>query len=313
MQNESFYALTPHSVLDAVEEAGFDPLGVCSPMNSLENRVYRISLDQDKAVVAKFYRPGRWTKAQIEEEHRFLEELEEDELPVAAPLTLSSGSTLNQIGDIYYAIWELKGGHQKDEFTPEELMMMGRLLARIHNIGEEADFQDRPVFNSYRYLDEPLEYMTRHDLLDSMVKQRYSQAVAQLKELFLRESENMPMIRLHGDCHIGNILFRDEQPLFLDFDDSLTGPPIQDLWMLTGGREHWASSKTFLMEGYRTFRDFNDSWWNMMEILRGMRMVYYVGWLARRRDDPAFKPYFSDFGTRDFWERETMELERLLS
>lgn len=312
MQEDTFYNLTPHLVLDALEAAGFDPMGVCAPMNSLENRVYRISLDQDKALVAKFYRPGRWSREQIMEEHEFAEELQNDELPVAPPLMLKSGSTLQETEGIYFAVWELRGGRQNDEFDPMQLQTMGRLMARIHNIAEEKNFSFRPELNTQRYLRDPQQYLEETGLLDSMLQQRYRNALDQLEDLYLEKSRDIPVHRIHGDCHIGNILFRDQQVFILDFDDCLTGPAVQDLWMLTGGRDQWFQNRQYIAEGYRTFRDFYDSWWDLSDLLRGLRMVHYTGWLARRRDDPAFRPYFSHFGTRDFWEQETLALELLL-
>ncbi|MDA3849961.1 MAG: serine/threonine protein kinase [Spirochaetaceae bacterium] len=308
---ESFYKLTPHAVLDAVEEAGFDPMGVCSPMNSLENRVYRISLEEDKAIVAKFYRPGRWNRDQIEEEHSFLQELLSEDVPVAAPLKLKDGKTLVQREDIFYALWNLRGGRQRDEFSPEDLLSLGRIIGRIHSV--PGTFKYRPAINTQRYIDEPLEYFKKHQLIDPAIGQRYIQAANKIAKLYNQRIEDHPMVRLHGDCHVGNILYRDNSPLLLDFDDCLTGPPVQDLWMIAGSNDHWGrQNRALLAEGYMTFADFNFSWWNIAELLRGLRLVYYVGWLARRRDDPAFERFFSNFGTRAFWEQETLELELLI-
>lgn len=310
---ESFYRLTPHLVMEAIEAVGFDPMGVCSPLNSLENRVYRISLDQDRSLAAKFYRPGRWTLEQIQEEHDFLYELQEQEIPVAAPLMLQNQGSIAEVDGIFFSVWPMKAGRQRDEFDPETLMSLGRLIGRIHSLGSQSEFEYRPELSVDRYIHEPLRYFRSHELLDPMMDQRYSQALAALEELYLDKVQGVPMMRLHGDCHIGNILFRDDQPIFLDFDDSLTGPAVQDLWMIAGSNDKWGrQNRQWLMEGYQNFFDFNPRWWELAELLRGLRLVYYVGWLARRREDPAFQRFFSDFGTRDFWERETLELEQLL-
>lgn len=310
---KDFYHLSPYLVLDAVESQGFDPMGVCSPLNSLENRVYRISLDQEQALAAKFYRPGRWTRDQIEEEHQFLQELEREELPLNSPLPLKKGSTIGEIEGIFFSLWPLKAGRQRDEFSPEDLLSLGRIIARIHTTGSQKPFKHRPEFGTTRYIQEPLDYFSEEDLIDPMVRERYRAAALELGELYREQIGDSPLIRLHGDCHVGNILYRDERPYFLDFDDSLMGPPIQDLWMIAGSNDRWGrQNRVLLEEGYRQFRDFDSRWWDMAELLRGLRMVYYVGWLARRREDPAFARFFSDFGTRGFWEKETLELENLL-
>lgn len=308
-----FFRLTPDRVLDAVEAGGFRPTGHCTALNSLENRVYDLRLEDGRHVVAKFYRPGRWSGAAIAEEHAFLDELRGAEIPVCAPMAFADGETLHRVDDIHYAVWPRTGGRAPDELSDEEVAVLGRFVARIHNVGAAAEAPHRPALDAESFVHEPLRALEERELLPEAFAGRYRAAAEGVAEVFEACARGVPLHRIHGDCHPGNLLRGDAGFSFLDFDDCLRGPAVQDVWMLIPARDaEGARQRRLFVEAYRQFRPFEERWLELVEPLRALRFVRYAAWIGRRWEDPAFPSTFPHFGTPEYWERETLDLEEQL-
>lgn len=308
---EFFYRLTPDRVIQAVEQLGLATSGHFLQLNSLENRVFSIDIHNDTPVVVKFYRPERWSEAQILEEHAFLFQLQKAEIPVCVPL-IRDGRSLFCCEDILYAVWPRTGGRQVDEFSDEHMAMLGRLLARIHNVGEAAEAHHRPCFGSDRYVQQPLARLEAGEFLPSHCLPRFQAAATRIAVLYDELAATLPVHRIHGDCHPGNLLYDREGFFFLDFDDCLTGPAVQDFWMLFQDKGAHGSGRASFLEGYSLFRTFDPAWLRLVELLRAMRFIYYAAWIAQRWQDPAFPLAFPHFGTTAYWEQETTDLEEQL-
>ncbi len=308
--NTYFFNLTPDIVIRAVEQSGFEPTGHCMALNSYENRVYDLRLKDGSHVVSKFYRPGRWTREQILEEHRFLFDLRDDEIPVCAPLTLPGGETIHETEGIMYAIWPRTGGRVPDELNDTQLQMLGRLCARIHNNGAAKKAPHRIELTGTAYGLQPLAFLEEREFIPTHCKDRYHNAVMEITKIYETLRKDVPFHRIHGDCHLGNLLHGSEGWFFLDFDDFLTGPAVQDLWMLVPARDREGlRQREVFLEAYRQFRDFDQSWLRLVEPLRALRYIRYAAWIAQRWDDPAFPAAFPHFGTVQYWENETQDLE----
>ena len=309
----SYYSLTPDRVLDAVEVDGRRCTGRFIVLNSYENRVYQLELEGGLYVVGKFYRPGRWSEDAILDEHDFLLDMEEAEIPVAAPLELPGGGTLAKVHDIFYSLVPRFGGRAPDEMDDEQLRQVGRLIARIHRVGATAPAEHRVVMHPDGWLLGNLEILEGQGHLPDAVRDRYSSAVRALHALSAPLWDGLELQRIHGDCHLGNLLRTPQGMVFLDFDDMAMGPPVQDLWLLQGSRDAWGQRRLQMMlEGYETFASFDRSTLRLAEPLRAMRMVHFTTWLARRWEDPAFPPAFPDFGTPGWWEQQTRDLTEQL-
>jgi len=305
-----FFRLTPDWVLRAVEAGGFRPTGHCSALTCLENRVYDVRLEDGSHVVAKFYRPGRHRREAILEEHRFLADLRDAEIPVCAPLPFADGETLHEVEGIHYAVWHRTGGRSPDEFRDEEVEVLGRLLARIHNVGAAGLAPERARLDSETGALAPLRLLEERGFLPPQCARRYRAAVEEVAALYDAWSEGVPLQRIHGDCHVGNLLHGSEGWFFLDFDDFVVGPAVHDVWMLLPGRDALARrQREILISAYRQFRDFDERWMRLVEPLRAFRFVSYPAWIARRWEDPAFPAAFPHFGTAQYWESETRDLE----
>jgi Ser/Thr protein kinase RdoA (MazF antagonist) len=309
---ENFYNLTPNQILEFVDGLGLDSTGHCFALNSLENRVYSVRLEDGSNLVVKFYRPKRWSKAQIQEEHDFLLDLQKEEVPVCAPISFD-GNTIFEVDGIYSAIWNRTGGRSPEELTDEDLRMLGRFMARLHNVGASKEAKHRIQLTSQKYVVESLEYLNNKKFLPSSCKERYAKCCLEITRQYDLLIQDIPMIRIHGDCHKGNLLKGENGYFFLDFDDFLTGPAVQDIWMmLPPGDSEGLRQREILIGGYREFRDFEDSYFQLIEILRAMRYIYYSAWIARRWDDPSFPNAFPHFGTDEYWEKETVDLQMQL-
>jgi Ser/Thr protein kinase RdoA (MazF antagonist) len=305
-----FQSLGPEEVLDAVEAAGLRPTGHCSVLRCLENRVYDVRLEDDTHVVVKFYRPGRWSRAGILDEHRFLLDLREAEIPVCAPLALAGGGTLRETGGIPYAVWPRTGGREPDELGAEPIAILGRLLARIHAVGALRSPTDRPWLDADTGLLDPLEEIEETGLVPPRLAGRQRAAVEALAEEYDRRSQGVPCQRIHGDCHLGNLLRGREGWFFLDFDDFVVGPAVHDVWLLLPGRDAEARrQREALLAAYREFRDFDPRWLGLVEPLRATRFLKIASWIARRWEESAFRSTFPHFGTETWWEREVADLE----
>ena len=308
-----FLSLTPHKVLEAVEAAGVLCNSVCYPLNSFENRVYEVEREDRTRLVAKFYRPGRWSRAQILEEHRFLADLVEAEVPVCPTLPFPDGETLKPIDHIAYCLFERRGGRAPDELDAAAATRLGRLAARIHNVGASRASEHRVRLTGDTYAREDLAFLTAQKTLPRSVEARYLKAADAIADEADARLQGAEVHRIHGDLHAGNLLLRDDVFHVLDFDDMSVGPAVQDLWLLLPGRdaETRALREAFL-EGYEQLRAFDRGSLRLIEPLRGLRMIHYAAWLARRWHDPIFPRTFVHFGSEAYWQEQTRDLEDLL-
>jgi Ser/Thr protein kinase RdoA (MazF antagonist) len=324
-KTQFFFEITPERVLEAVEAGGFQCTGRCLQMNSFENRVYDVELDLEDGPrqspfnrrIVKFYRPGRWTREQILEEHEFLADLRAAEIPAIAPLPFPDGTTLKLTpqGEIWYALFPKVGGRAPDELTDDQLRRIGMLLARIHNVGAIKNAAHRIELTPATYGLQNLDYLlTKWVPLE--FRSKYESTVRELcaiVEPWFKAIAPQAVHRVHGDCHLGNLLWNQEGPFFLDFDDMVRAPAVQDIWLLTPGRDEDAvRQRMVLLEGYEDFRSFDRTTLRLIEPLRALRFVHYTAWVARRWEDPAFPAAFPEFGSHHYWAGETHDLEEQL-
>jgi Ser/Thr protein kinase RdoA (MazF antagonist) len=317
--DDTFFALTPERVLEAVEMCGRRATGYALALNSLENRVYEVELEDGERLVAKFYRPGRWSKESLLEEHAFLAELLEAEVPVVAPLPFDDGSTLRVVAAdeeghaIYAALFPKVRGRASEELTDEQLERIGRLLARLHVVGERRTVEVRHTLTPDYYGRRSLEILERTDFIPGELRARFFAVANALLEACDPLFCDLPMVRVHGDCHHGNLLWDRTGPFFLDFDDFLMGPPVQDLWLLVPGRDEEAKAQRLIMvEAYESMRSFARPSLALIEPLRSLRIIRYAAWIAQRYADPAFPRAFPQFVAPGFWQREIVELSEQL-
>lgn len=308
----AFRELTPDTFLDAIESTGRWCDGRFLALNSYENRVYQIGIEEDVPIIAKFYRPQRWSDAAILEEHAFTLTLAGEEIPVIAPLANDQGETLHRHGPFRFALYPRRGGHPPELDNPEHLEQLGRFVARIHNLGELKPFEHRPTLDIDSFGHRPRRYLLDSGLIPEHLLEAYEglsrDLLVQIEAIFDSGEPPRPL-RLHGDCHPGNILWTDDGPHIVDFDDARMGPAIQDLWMfLSGDRPYMTARLADLLEGYTQFRDFDPAELRLIEPLRTLRMIHYAAWLARRWDDPAFPLAFPWFNTLQYWEDHVLSL-----
>jgi Ser/Thr protein kinase RdoA (MazF antagonist) len=313
----SFAGLSPDVVLDALNGVGMECDGRLLALNSYENRVYLVGRDEGPSIVAKFYRPGRWADAAILEEHAFVLELAAREIPVVAPLHLANATTLYEHQSFRFAVFPLRGGRAPELDDRETLEWMGRFIGRIHAVGALQPFHSRPAVDIASFGDEPRAYLLSGGLLPSDLVDAYGSVAAQaldgIRRCFDRAGP-VNQLRLHGDCHAGNVLWTDDGPHFVDFDDCRTGPAIQDLWMLLSGeRADMTRQLSDVLAGYEDFFDFDPRELHLIEALRTMRLIHYSAWLAKRWDDPAFPQAFPWFNTQRYWQDRILELREQIA
>ncbi|MBI4976874.1 MAG: serine/threonine protein kinase [Spirochaetes bacterium] len=307
--SEPYYRLIPDVIAAAVEKAGMIPTARMNPMNSYENRVYDVALDDGSHIVIKFYRPERWSREQIQEEHDFIKELDGDEIPVCVPLAMPDGSTVGEIESFYFAIWPRTGGRVPDELSDTDLASLGMLIARLHNVGSVKSSAHRIALTAEHYGIVPFDFLVKNKFLPASCIAQYGDAVRNAVDTYNERVRDVPLIRIHGDCHYGNFLTRDDRWHVLDFDDFVMGPAVQDIWMLTSGEgAEGERRRRIFLGGYRTFREFDESWLSLIEPLRALRYINYAGWIAKRWNDPMFPRYFPHFGTTEYWVKETADL-----
>jgi Ser/Thr protein kinase RdoA (MazF antagonist) len=306
-----YAGLDPDTVIAAIESMGLPCDGHLLALNSYENRVYQVGIEDSAPVVAKFYRPGRWPDAAILEEHAFALELTEREIPVVAPLAWN-GVTLHVHAGFRFAVYPRRGGRWPDLDEPEHREWMGRFIGRMHALGAVHPFQHRPELDIASFGVHPYRFLLEEGFIPGHVRDAYRTVVEDLLvsiEAAFERAGDYPRLRLHGDCHRGNILWTDAGPHFVDLDDCRMGPAVQDLWMLLDGdRSHMAMQLSDIVEGYDQFYDFRPRELNLIEALRTLRMIHYAGWLARRWEDPAFPRAFPWFGTTRYWEEHVLAL-----
>lgn len=309
-----FLGLTPDRVLESVEAAGLAVNPVCYPLNAYENRVYEVELADRSRVIAKFYRPTRWSAEQILEEHAFVAELADEEIEVCPFRPFPGGGTLRTIHGIHYALSDRRGGRAPDELDPELAARTGMLAARIHNVGAREEAPHRPTLSSDVFVRRNVAWMAEQGTIPAHLLPRYREVAHEIADLYDRLSEGVAMHRIHGDLHVSNLLVRDGLLRTLDFDDMVVGPAVQDLWLCIPGRDAEARRlREAFLEGYERFRLFDRSTLRLIEPLRGMRIVSYSAWIARRWHDPFFPRTFSEFGTEAYWVGEIRELDEALA
>ncbi len=311
-----FEQLTPEFLLAAVESQGFVCDGRMFPLNSYENRVYQVGIDNAEPLIAKFYRPMRWSREQILEEHQFCFELLEQELPVVVPIVNGEGESLFDYRDFMFALYPRKGGHAPELSNLDNLFSLGRLLGRIHGVGAAYPFRHRPVLDSQSYGHDSVALIS-DSFIPADLKNSYDTLTRDLLQAIdatMQGAANGQMIRVHGDCHIGNMLWRDDAPHFVDFDDARMAPAIQDIWMLlSGNRVAQTAQLSEIVDGYSEFYDFHPAELKLIEPLRTLRMLHYSAWLARRWQDPAFPRSFPWFNTDRYWGQHILELREQLA
>ena len=336
-----FESLTPDIVLDALDSVGLRGDGRLTALSSYENRVYQVQLEDGTSVVAKFYRPQRWSDAQILEEHAFAAELMADEIPAIGPLNLQ-GATLNHFGGFGFSVSPRRGGRPPELDDGEVLEWIGRFLARIHGVGAKRPFATRPTLNVDTFGIEPMQWLLEHDKVPLDVQSAWTKTCQSAIDLIAsyatlegasgQNDPNFPrsgpaanfsqdgirLLRLHGDCHPGNILWTPANaapdqgpgPHFVDLDDARMGPAVQDLWMLlSGDRQQRTRQLGLLVDGYEQVREFNRDELALIEPLRTLRLIHYSAWLARRWSDPTFPVNFPWFGSSDYWQGQVQMLE----
>ncbi|MEP6943052.1 MAG: serine/threonine protein kinase [Betaproteobacteria bacterium] len=325
-----YAGLTPDVVLDALDSAGVRGDGRLLALNSYENRVYQVWLEPGRsdvapaadAIVAKFYRPTRWTDAQILEEHAFTGELSESEIPVVAPLALtapkaSARATLASFGGFRFAVYPRQGGRAPELEDARVLERVGRFIGRIHAVGSVGSFEHRPVLSVERFGDTSRQYLLSTNFIPADLLPAWTSTIEHALEAVRRAFQRLGelrTLRLHGDCHAGNVLWTDAGPHFVDFDDSLTGPAVQDLWMLLSGDRGDAQVQLrALLRGYEDFCEFDDRELQIVEALRTLRLIHYSAWIARRWNDPAFPAAFPWFNTQRYWQDRVLELREQIA
>ena len=314
-----FATLTPDSLLDALESIGLRPDGRLLALNSYENRVYQVFMEEGVPLVVKFYRAARWSDAAILEEHDFSRELARRELPVVAAMAIA-GQTLHRHGDLRFAVFPRQSGRAPEFDSGQTLEWMGRFIGRIHAVGALKPFVERPEINIHSFGEVPRDFLQRCGFLPPDLADVYfgvaDQALDGVRRCFERAGR-VASLRLHGDCHAGNVLWVEGEcggPFFVDFDDSRMGPAIQDLWMLlSGGRADQVRQLADVLAGYEDFFEFDSRELYLIEALRTLRLIHYAGWLARRWDDPAFPAAFPWFNTQRYWQDRILELREQIA
>lgn len=322
-ETQFFFHLTPDIILDAVESLGHKTTGRCLTLNSMENRVYEIELDLDsydndseRFVIGKFYRPGRWSEQQILDEHKFLKDLEDAEIPVIAPLSYND-KTLFKLPehDIFFCLFPKRGGRVPDEMSTTQLEIMGRLLARIHSVGECSDAKHRIHINPTNFGRDNLSFLLDNKFIPFHLEESYKNIINKICELSDPLFEGIKTHRIHGDCHHGNVIYREDTGFnFIDFDDMLVGPAVQDIWLIVPGRDHYAiQDRNTMIDSYCTMRDFDFRELKLIEPLRALRYIHFAAWIAKRWDDPSFKASFGHFGTDQYWDTLLADLRQQLT
>ena len=312
---KSFEHLSPELVISSVESALEIPLaGFASQFPSYINRVYELSGTDNTRYVAKFYRPGRWEYDALLDEHHFVLECASDEIPVVAPLTLSNGTTLAESEGIFFVVYPKRSGRGFEIKEDADWQRLGRVLARMHNAGAREPAMSRITMHPDESTLNDIEELVTGDFIAPSCVRAFKDICFNILDETAPLFDGIEFIRIHGDCHRANVLERPEEGLMLiDFDDMANGPAIQDFWLLLSGHAHESIAEMeLIIEGYKQFRDFDDSTINLIEPLRAMRIIYFLAWCARQSIDVNFKEKFPDWGTESFWRKEVADLERQL-
>ncbi len=313
---DNFLQILPEVIFAAAEKLGGRCTGRFFALHALENRVYDIEMEEGPHVIVKFYRPGRWRRQTIQAEHDFLKALEENEIPVVAPLRNESGQSIFATSGVMFALFPKRPGRLEPELTKEQLTRLGRFLARLHNVGATIKAAPRLRLDPQTYGRDPLKFLREGNFIPLELASRFATIVSQICDTIAPRFDEVRYVLLHGDCHSGNILWNRDDPYFIDFDDMLYAPPVQDLWMLTGGDDEYGKERRdIVLEAYEQIRRFDMATLRLIEPLRALRMIHFSAWIARRWEDSAFKLSFPDFGTERYWQEQieglSLQLEKI--
>ena len=317
-QPAPYESLTPDTILDALESIGLEPSGSLLALNSYENRVYQAGLEDQSFIVVKFYRPERWSDAAIAEEHEFTQTLFDEELSVVTPVALTTTDagqqTVFQHGGFRFAVFARQGGHPPNLENLDDLEVLSRTIARMHAVGARQPFEHRPQINVQRFGHDSRNFLLENNFLPPEMEAAYATVSEHLLQRIEPLMINVPNVRIHGDCHMGNILWRDDVPHFVDFDDCMMGPPIQDLWMLLSGERYDQTGQlATILDAYNDFFSFDVATLGLIEPLRTLRIMHHAAWIARRWHDPAFPPAFPTFDSVNYWSKHVLELREQLA
>jgi Ser/Thr protein kinase RdoA (MazF antagonist) len=317
LSTHPYDTLTPDLVIDAVESVGYLSDARLLALNSYENRVYQVGLEEAEPIIVKFYRPGRWTREQIDEEHQFSQELVEADISVVAPLIDDDGHSLHEHEGFLFALFPRRGGYPPELDNLDNLFILGRTLGRIHAVGRASRFKHRIDISVTRMMSENIAFLLAEAFIPQSLIVAYSTLAQDLEkavQVIYSEVQAGDLIRVHGDCHVGNILWRDDTAHFVDLDDCAMAPAVQDIWMFFSGERHRRQQQLAeVIEGYSEFCDFEPRQLRWLEALRTMRIVNYAAWLARRWEDPAFPRSFTWFNTERYWADHILELREQLA
>lgn len=323
-ETQFFFELTPNRILDAFEMvSGYRATGRSLALNSMENRVYDVEIEinesqkvsrWERSRIVKFYRPGRWSEEQLREEHCFLKDLVADEVPVAAPEFFAGESLFkDEETGLFFTVFPKVGGRSPYELRDDQLEIVGRLLARMHNVGASKSAQHRVVLNPETYGRTAVDYLVKENAIPLEFLNRYKDVVSRILDRITPLFENVQMTRIHGDCHLGNLLWGEQGPFWVDFDDCLRGPAVQDLWLMIPARdEHALHQMRTVLESYRMLRDFDLETLRLIEPLRALRFIHFQAWISKRWQDPAFPRAFPDYGSQRYWQSQICDLEEQL-
>lgn len=319
MNTEAFAAdfdhLVPDVMLDAVEHAlGISMTGLATPLPSYINRVYEVQTMDGDRLIAKFYRPRRWSLEALQEEHDFVADCAEDEIPVIAPMILPSGRTLHEADGIYFTIFPKRFGRQLEINSVKDWLRVGRLLGRVHVAGSRQQASERTNIHPATSTKEHLRYLTDNDFVTPQCRSEFKDVTSRILEMITPLFDGVEFIRIHGDCHCGNLLNRPgEGIMIIDFDDMMVGPPVQDLWLLLPDRADQCRREIeLLVRGYEMFREFDDRTLRLIEPLRAMRIIYFLVWCSTQVDDYKFQTNHPEWGSHAFWQREIGDLSHQL-
>jgi Ser/Thr protein kinase RdoA (MazF antagonist) len=312
----NYSQLGPDTIVNAIESLDYISDRRILALNSYENRVYQVGIEDESPIIAKFYRPARWTDEMIREEQQFTLELADADLPIVAPIAINN-ETIFCYEDYRFSLYPRFGGYAPELDNPDHLLQLGRILAQLHNIGETKSFVERPAITIEDFAIKPIQYILENNFIPMDLETAYTtltdDLLIRIKNCF-DQAGDFKTLRIHGDCHHGNVLTRDDKFYIVDFDDSRTGPAVQDLWMfLSGDRQYMTARLNDFMEGYTEFRDFAPRELHLIEALRTLRLIHYAAWLAQRWEDPAFPIAFPFFNSQRYWEDHILSLREQAS
>lgn len=320
-KTQFFKSLSPHKVLDAVDLLNYKSTGRVMQLTSMENRVFEVEIENENAkhvseafIVIKFYRPGRWSKAQISEEHQFLFDLIQNDIQAVAPLKINNESIFENDDGLFFSIFPKQGGRACVEWNDELLKLMGRMLARVHTTGKVNEASHRLKLDVKTYGEANLELILSSKFLPTEYRSAYQKICTQLFDVSIPLYKGIQLQRIHGDCHHGNILLNEDRPFLIDFDDMCVGPCVQDLWMITPGRDEYSlRQRDILLNAYIEMSDFDFKELKLIEVLRSLRIIHFSAWIGHRFEDDSFKRVFPGFGSGQYWEKEIHDLKMQLS